>query len=406
VFVQWGIALATACLALAAPAAAQVRVSSVACQVDNDSDPAAVVAVCDAALAAPAGETRFDLVVARGYARIRQQRYAEALDDFDIALGLKGQSAFVRHERAYALNGLGRYEAALAELAAEEKLLPDNPRVAQEQAFAYARLGELPEARRAWDRVVALAPGDHRARLGRAGAAMWTGDFAQARADLAMVEPDPDPVVTASQQVLARRLALMSVRSAADDPLAACRTAAPGVTGVIGDCTAAFLSQTSATARAEALGLRAAAWTNERDFGQALEDSEIAVALSPADGAAQSALGFRLLLADRSNDALARFNEAVRLDPSALTLAGRARTRFELGDDAGAAADARASIDQQPNDLAFIVLGDQAYRRSDAAAARVAWLRAYGLGYRGADLTERLARAGVTDPAKDAAALR
>ncbi|WP_091736388.1 tetratricopeptide repeat protein [Phenylobacterium immobile] len=398
-------------LALAVPAGAQAPAAPLApvrarCQVDNDTDPVAVAAACEAALVAATPEARFDLIVARGYAQIRQQRYVEALADLDSALRISAQSAFVRHERAFALNALGRYDEALVELDAEEKLLPDSPRVAQERAFAHARLGDLAQARREWDRVVALSPDDARARLGRAAAALWTGDFAQVRADLALVAADRDPAVTAGHQVLSRRLALASARGPAPDALARCRAAPADAAGLVGDCTAAFLSEPNVGVRAEILGLRAAAWTAQGDLDQALEDSEIAVALYPPEPNAHAALAFRLLLAGRGPEALARFDQAVRLQPSAFALAGRARTRFELGDATGAAADARAANDQAPNDLAFIVLGDLAYRASDAAAARVAWLNAYRLGYRGADLVERLTRAGVTNPARDAGALR
>lgn len=404
-----GAAAAQAAVAVAAPVAAPAtaaRAQGALCQVDNDTAAAEVVAACDRALAAPADERRFELLVARAYARIRQQAYAPALADLDLALGLNSQSAFVRHERAYALNGLGRHREALAELAAEEKLLPDGPRVAQERAFAYARLGDFVQARREWDRVVALSPGDSRARLGRAAAALWTGDFAQARADLAAVDADPSPTVTAGHDVLARRLALWSARSPALDPLARCRTAQPETAGLIADCSAAFLTETAPGVRAEILGRRASAWMAEGDLGQALEDGEYAVALNPADARAQAALALRLLLVGRSTEALARFDEAVRLEPSAFALAGRARTHFELGDRSAAAADARASIAEAPNDLAYIVLGDLAYAAGDGAAARTQWLAAYGLGYRGQDLTERLARAGVSDPAREAAARR
>lgn len=403
-----GAVCAAAALALGGAAAAQTatppRPQPALCRIDNDTAPAAVVAACDRALAAPAPDRRLDLVVARAYAQIRRQAYAAALADLDVALGLNSQSAFVRHERAYALNGLGRHQAALVELAAEEKLLPESPRVPQERAFAYARLGDFVQARREWDRVAALSPGDNRARLGRAAAALWTGDFARTRADLAALDADPSPEIAAGRDVLARRLALWSARSPAADPLARCRAAAPAAGGMIADCSAAFLAQTAPGVRAEILGKRAEAWTAQGDLGQALEDGEYAVALNPADPRAQAALGLRLLLAGRTTEALGRFDEAVRLEPSAFALAGRARTRFELGDAAGAGADARASIAEAPNDLAYIVIGDLAYGAGDGAGARASWLAAWRLGYRGQDLADRLARAGVSDPAREAAA--
>lgn len=401
--------------AVTAAAIPPARPAALGCEVDNDTDPTVIIAACDRVLASTVVDDaqRFDLVVARGYARVRQQRFTEAMVDFDRALGMDTHSAFLRHERAFALNGLGQYQAALVELEAEEKLLPQSPRVPQERAFSYARMGELIESRRAWDRVVTLAPNDGRARLGRASAALWTGDFAQARADVAALQAKADPALAADLRLFARRLSLVSAAPSAPgkgrgvrDPQARCLTPDRTTTSLIADCTAAFLSAGSATDRAAALSARAAAWDTVGDRGQAMEDTETAVAIDPANGRGQANLGFRLLAAGRAAESLARFNEAVRLDPSVFALAGRARARFELGDDLGAASDARASNDRQPNDLAFIVLGDQAYRADDAAQARTAWLTAYRLGYRGADLMERLNRAGVANPERDAAALR
>lgn len=395
------------------PAPPVARPASFRCQIDNDSDPAVIAAACDQTLAGTVVDEaqRFDLIVARGYARIRQQRFTEAMVDFDRALAMDTHNAFLRHERAYALNSLGQYAAAVAELDAEEKLLPENPRVPQERAFSRARMGDLTEARKDWDRVVVLAPNDGRAKLGRASAALWTGDFAQARSDLAALQAKADPALIADVLLFSRRLNMAGAVTpvargkAARDPQARCLTPDRDTLSLIGDCTAAFLSRTDPAERAALLSARAAAWDAAGDRGQALEDSEMAVAFEPANGLRQANLGFRLLAAGRSIESLARFNEAVRLDPSAYALAGRARARFELGEDLGAASDAGASIEARPNDLAFIVLGDQAYRGSDAVQARTAWLNAYRLGYRGPDLMERLNRAGVADPARDAAAL-
>lgn len=365
-----------------------------------------MIAACDKLLAADAAsEVRFEQLLSRGYAGVRQERYAQAVGDFDRAVALNGESAFARHQRAYALNALGRHEAALVDLAIEERLLPEQPRVAEEQAYAHARLGDLVRARRDWDRAVTLAPDDRRTRLARAQAALWTGDLAQARADLSALKIVANVELAPSINILAERIDLWSHRSAAADPAAACRAAerngAYAADGVIGDCTAAFQAAGKPSDKSAALSVRAMAWTVRGDPGAAFEDSEIAVALDPANPRWRASLGFHLLARQQLGDALLQFDEAVRLAPAdAFSLAGRARARFEAGDDAGAARDARASIAQRPTELAQIVLGDVIYKGGDAVVARDAWVSARDLGARGEEIDGRLRMVGVAEAPK------
>ncbi|HWA00055.1 MAG TPA: hypothetical protein VG841_07040, partial [Caulobacterales bacterium] len=70
-----------------------------------------------------------------------------------------------------------------------------------------------------------------------------------------------------------------------------------------------------------------------------------------------------------------------------------------LGERDEAERHARQSVQMQPNELAFTVLGDIAFDRGDVDGAKRSWFAAYDLGDRDDGLIERLRQAGVADPA-------
>ena len=126
------------------------------------------------------------------------------------------------------------------------------------------------------------------------------------------------------------------------------------------------------------------------------------MALDPANADWLSNLGFTYLNARHSWAALQKFDRSIAIKPGFVAYAGRAGARYNLGDEAGAFADAKASFEIRPNPIALMVLGDLAFeKRHDPKSARLYWMGAYRLGERDDSLTARLKQIGVTDPDKE-----
>ena len=69
---------------------------------------------------------------------------------------------------------------------------------------------------------------------------------------------------------------------------------------------------------------------------------------------------------------VAAFNRAVALKTGFVPLSGRAAAKYNLGDDDGAFADAKASFELKPNVVALTVLGDLALNKlHDPKAAKL-----------------------------------
>ena len=100
-----------------------------------------------------------------------------------------------------------------------------------------------------------------------------------------------------------------------------------------------------------------------------------------------------------SRAAIQEFDRALAMKQHFMALAGRANARSNIGDAAGAEADALASMKIKPNQLAAWVLGDIALERGDRERARAMYLGAWQLGSRDDRLIAKLKELGVDDPA-------
>ena len=366
---------------------------------------------CDAAIAAEADpKAKAVLLFRRGYLQNGVQHYKEALPDLEAALAQDPSNPAVLHEEAYALSSLMRYAEAIKALDAEARLRPNAPQVYQERAFSRHHSGDLAGALADWDKVVSLMPNDTGMLQARARAAMWLGRFDQASADLnaaeALAQAAHDDQTVRTVEVGKTTLALWSTPSVGGEAGKTCikadLTAAYTRPNLIGDCTLAFLREPSPAAKAAALTVRSIVWTGHQDAVSATADQEMAVALDPANADWLSNLGFTYLNARHSWAALQKFDRSIAIKPGFVAYAGRAGARYNLGDEAGAFADAKASFEIRPNPIALMVLGDLAFeKRHDPKSARLYWMGAYRLGERDDSLTARLKQIGVTDPDKE-----
>jgi tetratricopeptide (TPR) repeat protein len=390
-----------------APASAVPPPKSACAQLTSD---------CDAAIAAERDpKARSVLLLRRGYLKNGLARYLEALPDLDTAVALDPANANALHERAYAESSLMRYADALRDLDAQARLTPTSPDVYQERAFSRLHTADLQGALDDWSQVARLRPGAT-ALQGRANAEMWLGRFDKAAADLktalglARAAGDNDAV----QAIQRAQAALALWQTTSPGPLpdlncdAADRKGVFGQPGLIGDCTAAFLHARTGTQKATALTTRAAAWWfGQHDPLSGRPDQEMAVAVDPGNPSWRANLGFVYLRGRHSWEALQQFDRSIALKPTFASLAGRAAARYNLGDQAGALADARSSNALRANDVALTVLGDVALSAQHRPqTARAYWLAAYRLGGRDDGLTARLRQVGVDAPEKVAIVFR
>jgi hypothetical protein len=170
----------------------------------------------------------------------------------------------------------------------------------------------------------------------------------------------------------------------------------------VGDCTRAFLLARSNKDKADALTIRAIAWlVGQQDSSGRITDLQVAAALDPDNGDRHTNLGGAYVQEHHSWAGRKELDRAIALKPSFMAYAERAAARYNLHDADGAFADAKASYDMRPNDLALTVLGDLAFDHHDAKAAKAYWLGAYHLGARDDDLVARLKQVGVEDPARE-----
>ena len=392
-------------VATAAPAAAVT-----ACPIDPPvAHDAAWRSGCDAAIAA-ATEPRLkaELLFRSAYAHNEDQGYFDAERELQEAVGLDPTNVSAWQELSYTENSLGNY--APAERAADRALAlaPDHIQPYQERAMARHYQGNFEGAFADRDRVSRLQPDKAGPLIGRADEELWLGRFAQAAADL-------DAAASRAQRdderrEIEQRRALLSrwrTRSGAGDPAAACAEPRNNDDllrpGLIGDCTAAFLAATSPTGRAELLTTRSLAWlVAAQDQGASTQDRAIAAALDPGNPNMRFNLGFAYLQVHHSWAAAREFDRGLAIRENPLGLAGRASAKYNLRDPAGALADARRSLELQPNELAFTVVGDLSRDAGHTAAARDFWLQAYRLGDRDEGLLERLRSIHVDHPETEA----
>lgn len=387
-----------------------VAADSTSCSLAGKTTTADWQQECDRAIGLETRPTaRAALLFRRAYVRNGKEDFAAALQDLDQACILDPHNPRYLHERGYTRNSLGDYQEALVDLNEQALLQPDEPTVYRERAWSLRFLGDLRGAFTDRNHELQLLPDSAAALLGRADDRLWLGEFAQATADAtrarAMAERSNDAATQKHVDAVLRRIAAWSDHSPEPGAAANCdkTNESHDYTSkhLIGDCTLAFLAASTGPARAAALTIRSIAWlegqTSEVN-ADAADDRLLAVAFDPGNADMHSNLGFSLLPHHHSRAALREFDRSLAIKTSFFALAGRASARHNLGDSAGAFADAKASFDLQPNELALLVLGDLAFERNDVAAARQHWLGAYHLGSRDDRTFERLRSVGIEHP--------
>jgi tetratricopeptide (TPR) repeat protein len=366
---------------------------------------------CDAAIElAPSVPAQADLLYRRAYQKVENNDILGARDDLNRAVKLDPENPKALRERAYVNNELGDYAQAEQDLEARAKLVP--PEVGFYQERAYARLPQAKVAEAFADRVkvVELLPEDSLAMLMRGSARMWLGQLEEAGRDIdrgrALAQKTNARNLIARADELSRELEAWTTNSGPDAAANCAKAAAAGKfdqKNLVGDCTAAYLAAKDGPAKAEALTARSTAWlVGLQDQGSSTEDKQLAVGFDPANPDRHSNLGYAYVQARHSWAGEREFDKAIALKKTWTALAGRAAARLNLRNKDGAKEDALASLDIQPNELAYVVLGDIAMLDPpDRARAKTLWMSAWKLGNRGDGLMERLASVGVADPAKE-----
>jgi tetratricopeptide (TPR) repeat protein len=360
---------------------------------------------CDAAIAgATDPRLKAELLFRSAYAFNEHDGYFDAERALQEATRLDPAHVLAWQELSYTENALGNY--APAEQAANRAiaLVPDRTAPYQERGMARHHQGNLEGAYADRDRIARMTPDDAGALLGRAEDGMWLGRFDQAAADLDAAASHATSDEQRRRIERSRMLfRLWRTGSGAANPAAACVW--PGNNdillrpGFIGDCTAAFLAEARPARRAEFLTIRTMAWLSAaQDREAATADRVIAAALDPRNPDMHSNLGFAYLDTHHSWAASREFDRALAIRESWIALAGRASAKYNLHDPQGAFADARRSVEIQPNELALTMLGDLAHDRGDTARTRFFWMTAYHMGDRDEGLIERLRSIGVDHP--------
>jgi tetratricopeptide (TPR) repeat protein len=399
-----------ACLALPAAlllAAAAPAAEPLDCAAALAGDPAA----CDAAIAAE-GDSRAkaELLFHRAYALVERSRYEDALASLDEAIRLAPDYADAYHERAYTLGELREFDRALKDSDREVALRPEHALAYSERAYLRQRAGNLEGAYPDRARVVELKPGDSGALLARSAAALWLGRFDEAMRDaekaLRLARNGDDRSMAAAAEKQRAAISAWRERSDAASPDQRCRDAdrknAFSEPRLVGDCTAAFLAERSPAKRAELLTIRSVAWlVGYQDEPASVTDEEVAVALDPGNAKWHANLGASYVRAHHSWAGRRELDRSLAVEESWMALAERAEARYNLHDPEGAFADAKRSIELEPNEIALVVLGDLAHDRGDQASARLYWMGAWHLGSRDDGTLARLKSIGIDRPERE-----
>jgi tetratricopeptide (TPR) repeat protein len=366
---------------------------------------------CDASLAAARDpKLKSRLLLRRAYALNEKARYEAALADLDAAVAADPAYGMAWHERAYTHSELREFDKAAADADRDVAVRPDSADAYRERAFARHGLGDFKGDFDDRSKVVALSPGNPSALLARGRAALWIGRADDARADtakaLALAEKAGEAAVADASRSQQALIARWTARSPAASPAAACRAAAKAnrldAPNLIGDCTAAFLAAATPHDRAELLALRALAWlVAAQDQVSSVDDTAMTVALEPGNAQWHANLGGMYLMVHHSWAARRELDIAIRLHDGWMARGQRAAARYNLQDYDGAFADAKRSVEMEPNEVALTVLGQLAHDRGDDKSAKLFWMSAWHLGSHDADLLAKLKEIGVADPEKE-----
>jgi tetratricopeptide (TPR) repeat protein len=401
-----------ACGAGAAVAAPPALVNPPTCRALANQTPEAFLSACDKAIDEEQdGKSKAVLLLRRAYARNDAQRFALALTDLDEAVKLDPENWAALHERGYTLNSLGRYKDAIASLDAAARVSPDDPAIYQERAFAKFLAADFDGAVGDWSKKISLSPATASDYWARGRAHLWLGHYAEATADfdagLDLAKKANDAAATSDLEAMKKLAELWRKTSPGETPEKGCvlkeMSDVDTAARLAGDCTAAFFKRKTGKARAEALTVRSVALVVAmQDPKAGTTDRQIAAALDPENADMQANLGYAYVEAGKPLAAITAFDRALAIKPGAFAYAGRASARYALNDFDAAEADAKKSVETQPNDIALMLLGDLALEhRRDEKAAKAYWMTAYRLGSRDDRLIARLTRVGVTEPDKE-----
>ena len=330
----------------------------------------------------------------------------QALPNLDKALELAPNFSNARHERAYTLSDLGFYQRALADNEKDVALTPNIANAYQERAFARHRIADFEGSLSDWLKVIELAGSNPERETAAVEDLMWLGRYEEAGERLAAIAKSDESDKLRAE--LDRRRKFKpdggeSKRCAIDqtvsDPAVARR--------LVDDCTWAFDHEKDKVKRADYLtARRVMAVIALQDGDTNFIDLQAAAGLDPVNPTRHINLGYALIASRHSWAARNEFETALAsatLDKKtkALALSGRAQARSNLGDSAGAFADAKASYETEPLEPNLLLLGDLAFAKGDKDVAKKFWMGAYRMGARGDDLLNQLKSVGVDDPEKE-----
>ncbi|HEX6740229.1 MAG TPA: hypothetical protein VF079_00340 [Sphingomicrobium sp.] len=369
----------------------------------SESPPASCAAAISAATTA---KDKAILYFAWAYSLNEADAALQALPNLDKALALAPNFTNARHERSYTLSDLGFYERALVDSDRDVALSPDRADSYRERAFARHRLADLAGALADRMKVIDLEGANHDNQMGLVEELIWLGRYDEAAKRLAALpESDGDKELRADLDHRrqfkpdGKEADRCALKESVDN-----RTAAQKM---VDDCTWAFDHATDRVKRADYLTTRAVNYViafQTRDNMAA--DLQIAVGLDPKNPDRHTNLGFAFLSARHSWAARNEFDTALAapgLSPrsKAIALAGRGQARANLGDDAGAFADGKASYEIQPMEPNVTLLGNLLFAKGDKEGAKKLWMAAYHLGGRDDSLMQSLKSVGVEDPEKE-----
>jgi len=364
-------------------------------------------AVCATAIAAAANpKDKAILYFAWAYSLNEAGAGVQALPNLDKAVALAPNFANAIHERAYTLGDLAFYDRALVDNDRDVELSPQSADAYTERAFTRHKLANFEGALADRQKAAALGGMNDARAAGIIDELMWLGRYDEAarRApSLAATDENKQAIAELERRRQFRpdgkEAARCALGDSVDDRAAAQK--------IIDDCTWAFDHEANPTKRAEFLTTR---YVNAvialQDRRAHIPDLETAVALDPTNPDHHSNLGFAYLGVRHSWAARNEFDRAlaapaIRPKSKMIALAGRGQARANLGDEAGAFADGKASFEIEASAANTWLLGDLMFGKGDKQGAKKLWLASYHLGSRDEALIEKLKSVGVDDPEKE-----
>ncbi|HKP04243.1 MAG TPA: tetratricopeptide repeat protein [Chthoniobacterales bacterium] len=235
-----------------------------------------------------------------------EANYEKALEEFRIAAAALPNDSDIGYFRAAILRRQGQFKENLELLKTTQAVDPGNVHVALEIAFTYAILHDWPQAARAYDRVVTLAPESANYKINRAYIDFYsTGKTAPLKAVLAQISPGIDPagLVTRARWDLAM---IERDFAAAEMAMSSCpldvfeSNGLPTPKSFYRGCVALARGDLAAT---------------QTQFAAALPDFEKAVQEAPGNGVRHANLGLLYSFMGRKEEAIREGRRAVELLP-------------------------------------------------------------------------------------------